>query len=374
MSQRVNVPEVGELADQTLSEMKKERMIIPNTECYGSAILAWKHVAMGRECDDREGAIQRAFDLLREMIAAFHRTTIVTVRPTTEHYNHVLEALTVSKSSRATQKVEKLLSELEKAGGEVDVEEQDDDEEEEALEDSPRLMSNDKQVVDLAPNADSYKFALMVWRNSKSPHKLDSARDLLARFTSRIEQLRNVSSEKSLVEVMSAFISVCARDGSNKDRDEKMKVMLTALRTLERMRALGLTPDSTTYAALLEACDSLVDDGQDRQRILENIFGRACSEGYVDQAVLQHFKAAASTYLYAKLLVAPSMEVEHMKVVPEGWTRNVQGFSVNSKGGRKVLPLTIDGQFTFTKAAAEFKMRKLRKQANKKMLQGGRMK
>ena len=41
MSRRLNVPEVGDLVDQTLSEMKRERMLIPNTECYGAAIVAW---------------------------------------------------------------------------------------------------------------------------------------------------------------------------------------------------------------------------------------------------------------------------------------------------------------------------------------------
>jgi hypothetical protein len=66
--------------------------------------------------------------------------------------------------------------------------------------------------------------------------------------------------------------------------------------------------------------------------------------------------------------------VEHMKVVPEEWTRNIQGFLANTKDGRKVLPLTIDGTFTFTKAAAEYKMRKMRKGHNRQMLQGGRMK
>jgi hypothetical protein len=150
--------------------------------------------------------------------------------------------------------------------------------------------------------------------------------------------------------------------------------MLKALRTLEAIRGMGLAPNSTTYAAILEACDHLVQDSHDRQRILENIFVRACEEGFVDRTVLATFKAAASSYLYTRLVVAPSQEVEHFKVVPDSWTRHVRGFSANVKGGRKVLPLTIEGKFTFTKAAAEYKMRKLRKQSNKKMLQGGRMK
>jgi hypothetical protein len=364
MSRRVNVEEVGELVDQTLLEMKKDRMIIPDTECYGAAILAWKHVAMGRECEDREGAVQRTYDLLQEMIEAFHRTTTVIVKPTTEHYNHVLEALTVSKGAKATQRAETVLGALEKAVDRAAMEQ------EETLEGESSSFGG---LMELAPNADSFKFALMAWQNSYSHSKVKGAEALVARFQSRAEQLRTVSTEKSMVEVMGAFISVCARDGT-KDEAHNMEIMFTALRTMDIIRALDLVPDSSTYAALLEACDTLVHDGQNRQRILENIFARACEEGYVDHVVLENFKAAASTYLYAKLVVARSQEVEHMKVVPELWTRNVQGFSANSKGGRKVLPLTIEGQFTVTKAVAEYKMRKLRKQANKRLLQGGRMK
>jgi len=140
------------------------------------------------------------------------------------------------------------------------------------------------------------------------------------------------------------------------------------------MRDMNLTPNSICYAALMEACHNLVQNGQDRQRILENIFVRAAEEGVVDQMVVENFKMAASSYLYAKMVISSRREIENMKVVPESWTRNVQGYSANSKAGRQVLPLTIEGRFTFTKAAAEYKMRKLRRQSNKKMLQGGRTK
>jgi len=266
------------------------------------------------------------------------------------------------------QKAEALLSALEKALDPSDAYYEDGEDEELG---GSKIATN--TTMEPTPDAESYKHALMVWRNSKSPKKVEMAKDLLRRFTTRIEYLRTVSSDASLVEAMSAFISVCARDGS-KDKAQKMQTMFAALRSLEEMRDLGLTPNSTTYASLIEACDALVEDAQDRLRILENIFVRACDEGYVDQAVLEQFKAAASTYLYAKIVVAPSQEVEHMKVVPETWTRNVRGFSAKTKGGRKVLPLTIEGRFTFTKATAEYKMRKLRKQASKQMLQGGRMK
>jgi hypothetical protein len=373
MSQRLNVPEVGELVDKTLTEMKRERMLIPNTECYGAAIIAWKHVAMSRECDDRELAVHRCYELLQEMVAAFYRTTIVAVQPATEHYNHVLEALTISKNSKSLFRAQMLLRDLEKAVDEASAVEGN----ETVDTDTSKFewhVSQNRQKQNLAPDADTYRLVLTAWCNSKSPEKVHAAEELLSHFKTRMEIIRRRSSEESIVNAISAFISVCAKENSNKDDAQKMETMLTALRTLETVRELNLTPNSTCYGALLEACNNLVQNGQDRQRILENVFARAADEGYVDQVVLENFKMAASTYLYAKMVVAPSQEVENMKVVPEAWTRNVQGFSVNNRGGRKVLPLTIEGQFAFTKAAAEYKMRKLRRQSNKKMLQGGRMK
>eukprot|EP00934_Nitzschia_sp_Nitz4_P004871 Nitzschia sp. Nitz4//scaffold56_size114212//82197//84424//NITZ4_003961-RA/size114212-snap-gene-0.174-mRNA-1//1//CDS//3329554739//4861//frame0 len=342
MSRRVNVPEVGALVDATLSEMKLQRMMIPTTECYGAAILAWLHVATARECEDRERAVQRTYDLLQEMIKAFHRTTTVSVRPATEHYNLALEALTVSKSAKAATLASTLLTDLEES-------------------------------KENSPDATSYKLTLNSIQNSRKSNKFEQGVEVFGKFKSRAKELLEKGSSDAVIDAFSAYILVCAHSGF-KDEPTRTKTMTNALKVLEDMRELGLSPNSSTYAALVEACDNLIADGKDRQRVLENIFQRACDDGYVNQTVLESFKMAASAYLYTKLVVAPSQQLEYMKVVPESWTRNVKGFLVNSRGGRKVLPLTIEGKFTFTKAAAEYKMRKLRRKHNKQLLQGGRMK
>ncbi|CAJ1954395.1 unnamed protein product [Cylindrotheca closterium] len=342
ISRRVNVPEVGELADNMLKEMK-EAMFIPDSECYSAAIQAWNHVATARESEDREGAVQRALDLLQEMTKAYHRTTTVTIRPTVKDYNNVLEALTISKNTKATRHAETLLTALEEA---------------------------DTSAVDgLKPNAESYKFTFDVWKNSKSPNKVPRSLNILRRMTDRAEF--STDADQTYVPAFSSFIDVCANCGST---ENSRKTMTLVLRIFDEMRSNGLQPDSSTYAALLEACNNLIQDGQERQKVLKRVFVKACDDGYVNQTVLEQFKKSASTYSFANVVISHSREVEGMKVVPESWTRNIQGFQVKTKGGKQVLPLSIGGQFTFTKAAAEYKMRKLRQRHNQRLLQGGRTK
>jgi len=344
ISRRVNVPEVGELADNMLKEMK-EAMFFPDSECYSAAIQAWKHVATARESEDREGAVQRALDLLQEMTKAYHRTTTITVKPSIKDYNNVLEALTISRNIKATRHAETLLTALEEAD------------------------SSSSETEGLKPNAESYKFTFDVWKNSKSPNKVPRALDILRRMMER-EDL-STETGQTFVPAFSSFMDVCAHCGSTQNAK---KTMTMVFRIFDEMSSIGLQPDSSTYAALLAACNNLIQDGQERQKVLKRVFLKACNDGYVNQVVLEEFKKSASTYTFANAVISHSREVEGMKVVPESWTRNVQGFQVKTKGGKQVLPLSIGGQFTFTKAAAEYKMRKLRQRHNQRMLQGGRTK
>ena len=181
---------------------------------------------------------------------------------------------------------------------------------------------------------------------------------------------KEFGSDEMIVDVFSTFIDVCAHSGTQQDT---RKIMTLALRTADNMRSFGLHPNSSTYTSLLGACNNLIAASHERQKILENIFSTACKDGYVNQILLEQFKQASSSYLFAKAVISKSREIEGMKVVPESWTRNTKGFMVNTKEGRQVLPLSIDGKFTFTRAAAEYKMRKLRRRQNQKMLQGGRV-
>jgi len=346
MSRRHNVDNVGELADEILKEMK-DQMMYPDTECYRSAIVAWKHVAMSRDSPFPEQAIRRTQDLLQEMTEAYHRTNQILIQPTTEDYNNVLQAMALSKNQNSARYAQDLF----------------------------KTLKEETSVIG-GPDAQSYRHMLGVWRNSRSPIKFTHAQQLLQEVKENYvsdKSLRdNKSPNESIVDVFTTFVQVCGAPNLNnkKDIQEQTKIMTMALRILEDTRKLGLTPNSETYTALVEACDNLLPTNrQERQGVLENIFHRACREGFVNESLLERFKSVASTYLYVKLVVSKSLPMEDMKIVPESWTRNVKGY----REGKKVMPLSIHGNFAFTKSAAEYRMRKLRRRTNQKLLQGGRL-
>lgn len=348
ISRRHNILEVGDLADGILREMR-EQMVYPDTECYRAAILAWKHVAMTRDNSDLEQAVRRAEEILEEMAEAYYRTTQVTVRPTTEDYNNVLQTLAVYKSPKAIDHARKLFKKL----------------------------HSQSSMLRVKPDAETFRLMLDIWRINKSPDKLTHSIELLDELKDRLDHdptlMASSATRESVVAAFNSFIRVCgATSSGKKDIIQRVKIMNTALLTVEAMKAFDLEPNSGTYTALVEACNHLLPSsvGPERQQVLENVFQRACEEGFVNQSLLEQFKLAASTYLFTKLVVARSVQVEDIKVLPDSWTRNVQGFNE----GKKVMPLSIHGTFTFTKAAAEYRMRKLRRRTNQRLLQGGRMK
>eukprot|EP00535_Pseudo-nitzschia_heimii_P011975 CAMPEP_0197198206 /NCGR_PEP_ID=MMETSP1423-20130617/33257_1 /TAXON_ID=476441 /ORGANISM="Pseudo-nitzschia heimii, Strain UNC1101" /LENGTH=711 /DNA_ID=CAMNT_0042652037 /DNA_START=175 /DNA_END=2310 /DNA_ORIENTATION=- len=350
MSRRQNVEDVGYLADETLKEMK-DQMIFPDAICYRSAILAWKHVVMSRDCENPEQGIRRTQELLKEMSEAYYRTTEILIQTTTEDYNHVLQAMSLSKNPQAVNYAQGLFStlknEISSTGG---------------------------------PDAQSYRHMLGILRNSRSPTKFSSASNLLQEFKKKYRTDDNwrasKTSEESTMAVFTEFVRVCGAPVSssnmamNDARQDRTKIMTTALKVLEESKKLGLTLHSDTYTALVEACDRLLPaNSQERENALTNVFSRACEEGFVDQSLLETFRSTASTYLYAKLVVSKSIPMEDIKVVPGSWTRNIEGY----REGKQVMPLSIHGNFTFTKSAADYRMRKLRRRTNQKFLRGGRL-
>lgn len=344
MSRKHLNSDVGELVDELLKEMK-ENNVFPDAECYRAAIVAFKNMASLKESTCREEFISRAYQLLQEMVEEYHRTTLVTVQATTDDYNHVLAALSLSADPKAADRAENLL---------------------EALRESEGFSGG--------PIPTTFRFVLESWCRSRSFEKLDKASrvldELILRAETVTEWFDDPRSREDLVDAFSAFIRVCGTVGSsNRNTYGGIRIMKKALESVKSMRQMGLAPNAGTYAALIDACDHLLPR-EERQDVLEGIFRRACDEGYVDATLLAKFRTVATSYLYTKVVVANSELVEDTKTVPQSWTRNVPGY----KDGKKNTPLSIHGAYTFTRTAADYRARNLRHRTNQRVLQGGRMK
>jgi len=360
------IPEQGPLADQILNKLKDQYRIVPDQVCYASVIKTYKNAALNPLFgESRERNVARAVELLEELSIAQNRGSERDIRPTTENFNDVLEALSASYRAVSSDIAETLVAVME-----TSIQEQ-----------------KESTMSDILPNAYTYKWLLSVHTNSKNPDKVELAEQVLQRMKNNLKTV--IQSEKypeeSVVGVYNAFIKVCAsaqrktepHDPYRKNEVDSCSpdVLQRALRAAGELSSLyGLKPSSDTYALLLEVCEKHLETGSDRARVVEDIFQGCCEEGLVDEHVLQTFKKAATEEQYSFIVLSKSINVEGTRMIPEEWTRNVGLAKVITAEGRRAIPLSIDGRYTITKAMKEYSMRKLRSKVSQRLLQGGRLK
>lgn len=342
------VPEQGPLAEQILAKLKSQS-IVPDQDCYTAAIRIWKNSALNRLFGEkREHAITRAVEMLQELSMAHHRSTLVSIRPTTENYNDALEALAQSRKSVSKTVAESLVKVMEESFAE-------------------------NEESEIRPNAETYQWLLLVYAKSRSADKLQSANEALQRLKDATAKSKSMDStnQSQIVDVYNAFLRVC----ESMPPEEGQEILQDSLGAVEAMRSsYDLKPNSQTYAKLLDVCKRHLEVGTERSRIVKSIFDACCEEGLVNEPVLQSLKAATSDEQYFQLVLAVSEEVEGNRMVPEDWSRNVGVQRKVTASGRKAAPLSVDGRFTVTKAMKEYRMRKLRSKNNQRVLQGGRVK
>lgn len=401
----VGADSLGPLVDDILFKMKG-RLMVPDSDCYGAAIETFKNCALIFGADDtphvvktaktsavmevstlREWSVKRTLGLLAEMRVANQRSTSVSVRVRTNHFNDAIEALTVSSDRHRTQQADQFLKYLEE---EIDGSD-------ESLSDRDELG---KDNVKPMPNLDTYRLVLNVWNSSNACDRVPQAKALLWRMRNNCKVLFSHASNcygkkktiEQVVEVFNSFVNVCASSEVN-DEEEGMRILGEALAEMKAMpKILGgcgddhlVRPNSATYAALLEACKNLLPIGKERGRLVEMVFRMCCDDGMVNDSVLKSLKDAASSDLYTRLVVSSSANTsggnvdsavkdEKIRAVPEAWTINALGGKVVTSDGNRAPSLSIEGRLTVTKAMQDFKMRRIRSKKNQNLLRGGRLK
>ena len=344
---------LGSIVDDILAKMD-ERFIAPDAVCYGAAIRTWKNNALveGLPSGSRDRSVRRTLELLDEMKDARYKLGDEEVAVSTSNVNDAIEVLKVSSDPEKYEVAETLLYSLEQQ----------------------LVEGNVESSLDPSPDADSYRLTIQVLAATRSDDKIDRGLVLLQRMKDHYEKgVLARSSKPQVVAVFTSAVKLCGH-ARVRSREEGLEVFRKALACVDGMRELvGLRPDATCYAALLEACRCLLPVGPDRQQILEHVFRLCCEDGMVDDNVLQQLLKASTDELYARLVIVHSTIVEDVKMVPEHWTRNALGRKVISADGRKTIPLGIDGRLTVTRAMREFQNRRIADKRNQKLLRGGRL-
>ncbi|EEC50514.1 predicted protein [Phaeodactylum tricornutum CCAP 1055/1] len=322
-ARRRSLPELGRLVDNLLMRMK-ERLMVPDTLCYQSAITTWKNVALNHEFPENvELGVRRTIELLTEMKLAESRSTLVSVKPSTINYNDVIEALTASSHPRRIQQAQHLLSEMES-----------------------EFFKRGNNL--LKPSANSYRLMIEVLNSVASVKRVVEAKAVVLKMSDKFDELFDAShmsrkeNKAVVVATFNAFIRLCATTPVEAE-DEGMRILREALAVVDKMRShVVLEPNSATYAALLEACKDLLPIGPERRRLVEMVFRVCCDEGMVNHIVLKELRDAATSEQYTKMVVAYGEEMEGKRMVPEAWTIKALGDRVCTEDGRKAKPLGVD--------------------------------
>ena len=347
-AKRPEWPDLGiKVADVLMARMKDE-FIRPDTACYEYAICIWKNCALHEEnFDKRPQCLNRVSALLDDMRNAYVRSNADgSIIVTTAALNHVLESLQVSEHSQRGVIAEDILKSMEES-----------------------LQSGDQQI---APNLDSYRHAINVYRTIKSPDRIPRAKAILLQCKDNLLQGDvDEMTKTSATAVLNSFVLVCGAKPIPISSETGLTYLREALNAVIRFRTEKIiSANKDTYTYLLQAARELVGQSESGMKLIEQIFHLACQEGVVDKSLIKQILKVTTNEQYLRLVLSKSQIIDGLKVLPESWSRNVP--RGRGSGRKKIKALTIYGHWAETKEMKEWKFRRLRDHRNRDLLTGGR--
>jgi hypothetical protein len=178
-------------------------------------------------------------------------------------------------------------------------------------------------VRGFCPDSKSYLLVLSAWSKSNSPEKPQRALAVLRRM---INQCQNGNHKVHADEhAYSLVINACAFSNAGPETEsEAFDIAVIVLN--EMVASKDVHPTSLTYGWFIQACGRLNAPEPLRNAHIEQAFTRCCSEGLVNDFVLQRLRGAASDEVY-HLLMNSVLGRERSKgrlssALPSEWTRN----------------------------------------------------
>lgn len=192
--------------------------------------------------------------------------------------------------------------------------------------DTVKIVQNMLQtLINVRPdelNVRSFATVLSAIAKSQVHEKIETARIVFRQLIDLYEKT-NRESLKPDVKVWGAFLSCCANhNGSFESKRQALKLALGAYEQLCSRPDYG-EPNEYIYRALLKGSIRLSHDDQEKHRLLERIFIKCRSEGFVCLSILNMLLKHLPINMRKKLM-EDCVDVNTTSIkVPSSWCRNV---------------------------------------------------
>ena len=161
-----------------------------------------------------------------------------------------------------------------------------------AAEKAEKLLQKMHEMSSVSPTFISYLTCIIAWGRSDDKDKFQRAKNLLDQFESAYRN-RKLAGKLS-VAVYNAVLSVCYHNEADALRDEVLQV---AVFTMEKLRAIKVPPDATTYDSLFRIICSLPQEHTMKKGLMNSEFSNCINDGLVTSEILAMVEASSPEIL-----------------------------------------------------------------------------
>jgi hypothetical protein len=172
----------------------------------------------------------------------------------------------------------------------------------------------------LLPDSYSYTSVITAYGRSDAENKAVKSLEILKRIILACQ--RGNMAAIPTTHSFNAALNACAFvEGDEEKKKEAFEIAVEVYSLLQKHG----TPDHTTYGTLLRACATLLHPAdKNREKMVDDIFHKACENGGVGRLVITQMKFACTPHQHIRLVGRDLMDRINVKDLPRAWSRNVR--------------------------------------------------
>jgi pentatricopeptide repeat protein len=169
------------------------------------------------------------------------------------------------------------------------------------------------------PDEAAYVTAMNSWETSEEPNSIDRVMRLFNEMTKEYDS-GNPNCRPGL-KTFRQLMTTLARLTTAGDDQDRSQALQAAINVLEFLRSSKLGADSDAYGALLYACENSIDNMEERDIKLCEVFSKCAADGRVNQKILFMLRRLLPADRYQSLTLLDPKKVIAASAIPRDWRR-----------------------------------------------------